>query len=87
MNRTVVTLGAVIGAFVLPLVGCTPNPGPAAVDRINYWTADDAPVHTNLVIEPGGPLPSGFIENTGLPYGIPDSNVTFSLYDGAPSVM
>jgi hypothetical protein len=159
-------LGAVIGALVLIVVGCTPPPGPAAVDRINSWTVDGTPIHTNLMIERGTPPPHGFVENTsttstvelttevgfrlgtstvsvscvgpqvpvgaglscpaqgtsvaefqnpaetyagvlsgtlttsgpagsitavfeglvsGLPYGIPDSDVVYSLYDGAPA--
>ncbi len=167
MNRLVSLLGAVVGALALIGVACTPPPGPAMVDRINSWTVDGAPLYTNLLLEPGTALPSGFVETTstmstvevtalaalrvgtstasvscvgpqtptgaglscsaegtlvtvlenpietfggdlsgtlttsgpagsitavfdgilsGQPYGIPDSNVTFSLYDGAPSV-
>lgn len=64
MNRSVHAFGAVIGALVLVVVGCTPPPGPSGVDRINFWTIDGTSIHTNLVIEPGTPPPSGLVENT-----------------------
>jgi len=59
-------LGAVISALVLILAACTPPPGPSGVDRINSWTVDGTSIHTNLVLEPGTPPPSGFVENTSI---------------------